>query len=102
MASGSRRASACSPSASGWPRPGVGAAIGLAAEHVAVGRRRSEPTGGEGDEPDGYGTLHGRAEVVHASDGTPLHVEVDEPDPAGAGRGRDGAEPTLVFSHGYA
>lgn len=77
----------------GLAAAGVGAAIGLAAEHVTV--RRTVP-----DEPeeDGYGRLHGQAQVVTASDGTALHVEVDEPGPDQAS---GDAGITLVFSHGY-
>jgi pimeloyl-ACP methyl ester carboxylesterase len=80
----------------GLAAAGVGAAIGLAAERTAVRRvvvREPE----EGD----YGTLRGRQQVVHADDGTALHVEVDEADPA---QRPDNRRPpvTLVFSHGYA
>jgi pimeloyl-ACP methyl ester carboxylesterase len=81
----------------GLAAAGVGAAIGLAAERAAV--RRVLP-----DEPeeDGYGTLRGQPRAVRASDGTALHVEVDEPDPEHAPRNRrDGPGLTLVFSHGY-
>ncbi|WP_088320808.1 alpha/beta fold hydrolase [Kineosporia sp. R_H_3] len=111
----------------GLAAAGVGAALGLAAERVAVGRpllpRR------EDDDTEDYGGLHHGARVVRANDGTALHVEVDEVDdfrrPAAADdtspaaakaarRGRDdrtaadatgpgGGEPlTVVLSHGYA
>jgi pimeloyl-ACP methyl ester carboxylesterase len=81
----------------GLAAAGVGAAIGLAAERAAV--RRTVP---EEPEEDGYGTIRGQVRVVPASDGTALHVEVDEPDPEQAPRDpRRGPGLTLVFSHGY-
>ncbi|RKS76149.1 pimeloyl-ACP methyl ester carboxylesterase [Actinomadura pelletieri DSM 43383] len=66
---------------------GIGAAVGL--RHVAVGRVRLRPDP-DADEP--FGELRGRELTVEASDGLPLHVEVDGP---------DDADLTLVFSHGY-
>ena len=84
----------------GLAAAGVGAAIGLAAERATVRRRPPDREGA-----DGYGTLRGLARTVTASDGTLLHVEVDEADEgddAGpARRGRRRPAPTLVFSHGY-
>jgi pimeloyl-ACP methyl ester carboxylesterase len=97
----------------GLAAAGVGAAIGLAAERAAV--RRTPP---EEPEEGGYGTVHGPTRVVQATDGTALHVEVDEPDPEHTaaygpphdgrherrhGRHHDhhGADLTLVFCHGY-
>jgi pimeloyl-ACP methyl ester carboxylesterase len=92
----------------GLAAAGIGAAIGLAAERVAVGRPLRP--GREDDGPgEGYGTLHGAARVVPADDGTALHVEVDEvEDFAGAGHdpagsaAPDGPPLTVVFSHGFA
>ncbi|HET9656588.1 MAG TPA: alpha/beta hydrolase [Kineosporiaceae bacterium] len=81
----------------GLAAAGAGAAIGLAAERTAV--RRILPR--EPEEGD-YGTLRGRTQVVHTDDGTALHVEVDEPDPAHLADGGRGPAVTLVFSHGYA
>lgn len=75
----------------------VGAAVGVAAERVLVRRAiRPDP---ERDEP--FGGLRGRVVPVTASDGTPLHVEIEEP-PEGsiAHRAADGL--TIIFSHGYA
>jgi pimeloyl-ACP methyl ester carboxylesterase len=100
----------------GLAAAGVGAALGLAAERAAVRRvPPEEPQDGD------YGTLRAPARIVTASDGTALHVEVDELDPEhrrgdrqGSGdrqtfRGRRGSrgkpdDPglTLVFCHGYA
>ena len=83
----------------GLAAAGVGAAIGLAAEHAAFARSR------DGDEGEDFTGLRVPGLVVTADDGTQLHVEVDErddtADPAGGGRGRAPAA-TLVFSHGYA
>jgi len=86
----------------GLAAAGVGAALGLAAERWTLGRSR----GGGVAEP--FGSLRGTPSTVTADDGTPLHVEVDEPadhgggDDRGGDRGDDGqAEVTVVFSHGF-
>ncbi len=73
----------------------VGAAAGMAAERVVVGRplRRGETPGGR----LGLGQLRGTPQVVQLDDGVELHVEVDEPHPAAQWR-----ELTVVFVHGYA
>jgi pimeloyl-ACP methyl ester carboxylesterase len=69
----------------------AGAAVGLAAERYAVGRSlRGVDT--EADEP--LGQIHGRFVPVNASDGVPLHVEVDE--------APDARPVTVIFSHGLA
>jgi len=68
----------------------AGAGAVIAAEKVAVGRLRLRPDP-EADEP--LGQLHGRSLTVLASDGVPLHAEINGPDDAPA---------TLIFSHGYA
>ncbi len=75
----------------------VGAAVGVAAERVLI--RRAIRPDSERDEP--FGGLRGRVVPVVASDGTQLHVEVEDP-PQGsiAERARDGL--TIIFSHGYA
>jgi pimeloyl-ACP methyl ester carboxylesterase len=79
---------------------GVGAAIGLAAERAAV-RHRLDDEIDEETQRDGYGSLRGQAHAVPASDGTALHVEVDEADPDHAAHSPRHARLTLVFSHGY-
>jgi pimeloyl-ACP methyl ester carboxylesterase len=61
----------------------------IAAERIAVSRLRSR-SGKPGGEP--LGTLRGRGLTVLASDGIPLHVEIDGPDDAPV---------TIVFCHGY-
>jgi pimeloyl-ACP methyl ester carboxylesterase len=94
----------------GLAAAGVGAALGLAAERVTVGRPLRLPVDDQGQPVDdeGYGTLHAPAVRVEADDGTLLHVEVDEldppPAPARGRRRRPQPEPplTVVFSHGYA
>jgi len=82
----------------GLAAAGVGAALGLAAERVTVGkplRPQTDPEGRPVDD-EGLGTLHSPPIRVEADDGTLLHVEVDELP--------DGAQSpvTVVFSHGYA
>ncbi|MFB9836944.1 alpha/beta fold hydrolase [Actinoallomurus acaciae] len=66
---------------------GVGAVVG--ARRYAVGRERLRP---DPDRYERFGELRGRPQTVMASDGVPLHVEVDGPDDAAL---------TVVFSHGY-
>ena len=75
----------------------VGAAIGVAAERV-LGRQAIRPDA-ERDEP--FGLLRGEVVPVTATDGTPLHVEVEEP-PEGSLADRAGDGLTIIFSHGYA
>lgn len=67
---------------------GVGAVV--AARRYAVGRQRLRP---DPDQDEPFGALRGRPQTVVATDGVPLHVEVDGPDDATL---------TVVFSHGYA
>ncbi len=68
----------------------AGAALGLLAERALV---RAGRTGDAGDAD--LGTLRGQSQWVRMSDGTALHVEIDESelpdDPL-----------TVVFAHGYA
>jgi pimeloyl-ACP methyl ester carboxylesterase len=82
----------------GLAAAGVGAALGLAAERVTVGKPLRPRTDREGRPVDDehLGALHSPGIRVEADDGTLLHVEVDELP--------DGADPpfTVVFSHGYA
>jgi pimeloyl-ACP methyl ester carboxylesterase len=66
---------------------GVGAVVG--ARRYAVGRERLKP---DPDRNERFGELRGREMTVEATDGVPLHVEVDGPDDAAL---------TVVFSHGY-
>jgi pimeloyl-ACP methyl ester carboxylesterase len=73
----------------------AGAAVGLAAERYAVGRSfRGEDT--EADES--FGELTGSVLTVTATDGVPLHVEIDGPLPSA----RKVPPVTVVFSHGLA
>ncbi|MEO8106715.1 MAG: alpha/beta hydrolase [Actinomycetes bacterium] len=73
----------------------VGAAAGLAAERMVVGRplRRGETPGGR----LGLGQLRGDAQIVPMDDGVELHVETDEPHASAPWR-----DLTVVFVHGYA
>jgi pimeloyl-ACP methyl ester carboxylesterase len=70
----------------------AGAGLGLLVERAAVGRALRP----DSERHEQFGALRGRVVPVRADDGTPLHVEVDDPP---AGRGDDGL--TIVFSHGY-
>jgi pimeloyl-ACP methyl ester carboxylesterase len=69
---------------------GVGIGTAVAVRRYAVGRDRLRP---DPDKAEPFGELRGRPQTVVASDGVPLHVEVDGPDDAPL---------TLIFSHGYA
>jgi pimeloyl-ACP methyl ester carboxylesterase len=82
----------------GLAAAGAGAALGVAAERLAVGRPLLPPFDDDRDPDDTehYGDLHTPAVAVTADDGTVLHVEVEEADPGAA------APVTVVFSHGYA
>lgn len=83
----------------GLAAAGVGAAAGLVAERLVVGRRL---VGAIQDDGQDYGRLSGQAHVVEADDGTALHADVDELDVDGT-RHPDAVEDvTLVFSHGFA
>jgi pimeloyl-ACP methyl ester carboxylesterase len=75
----------------------VGAAVGVAAERVLI--RRAIRPDSERDEP--FGGLRGRVVPVVATDGTQLHVEVEDP-PEGSIAERAGDGLTIIFSHGYA
>lgn len=84
-------------------------ALGVAVAGTAVGvahRRRVIARRGAGDRT-AFGSLRSAPLTVVASDGVPLHVEVDEfTDDGGKARHRsgqvDGAALTVVFCHGYA
>ncbi len=69
----------------------AGAAIGVSRQRRAIGRRKVDETP--------FGTLRSRPVTVVADDGVPLHVEVDELDPA---LRQPGSPLTVVFCHGYA
>jgi len=68
----------------------AGAGLDVARRHRAIVHRAPE-------EHPAFGSLRADPVTVVADDGTPLHVEVDEPDrPAGPD------DVTVVFCHGYA
>ena len=80
-------------------------AVGLAAAGAGVGvdrQRRRIAARAPGDVP-AFGSLRSEPVTVVADDGTPLHVEVDEPE-APEKRTRSKAKPplTVIFAHGYA
>jgi pimeloyl-ACP methyl ester carboxylesterase len=84
----------------GLAAAGVGAALGVAAERVAVGRPLLPPFAWPDDDGEDYTGLHTPAQAVPASDATLLHVEVEQADPQRADPALAGV--TVVFSHGYA
>jgi len=75
----------------GLAAAGAAAAVGVVAERATRGGQLETGT----LPSSAYDYPAGREAVVIADDGVPLHVEVDEPEQAAAGR------PTIVFSHGY-
>ncbi|MFC6344794.1 alpha/beta fold hydrolase, partial [Nocardioides hankookensis] len=55
------------------------------------------------DDAPAFGSLHSEPVAVVADDGTPLHVEVDEPEAPAKSRLRKAKPPlTVIFAHGYA
>lgn len=94
------------PSWKGRVATAAAGAVGLAAAGTAVGvarQRRVIAHRGAGDGTR-LGSLHSTPITVIASDGVPLHVEVDEVPSSGGRRrllkGRE-EELTLVFVHGF-
>lgn len=77
-------------------------AVGLAAAGAGIGvnRQRRRIVGRSPSDAPAFGSLRAEPVTVVADDGTPLHVEVDEPDAAPSGRG--GPPLTVIFAHGYA
>ena len=80
-------------------------AVGLAAAGAGVGvnrQRRRIAERAPADVP-AFGSLRSEPVTVVADDGTPLHVEVDEPTQAPKSRLRKPKPPlTVIFAHGYA
>jgi pimeloyl-ACP methyl ester carboxylesterase len=78
----------------GLAAAGAATAAGIAADRLTKSRKKAlstlTPRGSYDHTPD-------KELVVVATDGVPLHVEVDEPDPVAA----HPDHPTVVFSHGY-
>jgi pimeloyl-ACP methyl ester carboxylesterase len=78
----------------GLAAAGAATAAGIALDRVNRNRRAALST----LTPQGaYEHTADKELVVIADDGVPLHVEIDEPDPATAAPDH----PTIVFSHGY-
>src|SRR4051794_40742812 len=79
-------------------------AVGLAAAGAGVGvnRQRRRIMGRAPDDVPAFGSLRAEPITVVADDGTPLHVEVDEPDLPAKGRRRTKPPLTVIFAHGYA
>jgi pimeloyl-ACP methyl ester carboxylesterase len=82
------------------------AGVAVAGTAVGVARRRRIIARRGAGEAVPFGSLHSRPMTVVTDDGVPLHVEVDEFDPAEAGSTRRSGAPhpplTVVFCHGYA
>lgn len=82
----------------------LGGAVGIAAAGTAVGLlRQQRSVSRDAGELVPFGTLRSTPITVVADDGLPLHVEVDEVDPADEAGRRKGRTPavTVVFAHGY-
>lgn len=79
----------------GLAAAGVGAVVGITADRLQRDRATAVRLGDTGD----YDEKADRELVVIATDGVPLHVEVDDPrDPSDDGP----PAPTVVLVHGYA
>ncbi len=77
--------------------------VGLAAAGAGVNRQRRRIADRAPDDAPAFGSLRSDPITVVADDGTPLHVEVDEPErPPRTGRRKAKAPLTVVFVHGYA
>ncbi|WP_231482702.1 alpha/beta fold hydrolase [Nocardioides sp. URHA0020] len=79
-------------------------AVGIAAAGAGVGvnRQRRRIAGRAPDDVPAFGSLHSDPITVVADDGTPLHVEVDEPERPTRGRRKPKPPLTVIFAHGYA
>jgi len=75
----------------------VTAAAGVAADRLARARQTAKAL----DSLDTYEVEPTSEFVVIATDGVPLHVEIDEPDDGPIGVPSPALVPTVVFSHGY-
>ena len=73
----------------------AGAGVGIARQRRAINRRAPQ-------EAPAFGSLRSDPVTVIADDGTPLHVEVDEPEPPARRVRRPRPPLTVVFCHGYA
>jgi pimeloyl-ACP methyl ester carboxylesterase len=93
-----RRITGVAGLAAGAVAAGAGAVV--AAERIAIGR--VQVLRGTAA-PENLGQLVGQPLTVLTDDGVPLHVEIDEPPPAGrqAGRGAPAQPLTVIFCHGY-
>ena len=81
---------------------GLAAAGATAAVSVVVDRlARALQTAKALETFDTYEEEASEHQIVLATDGVPLHVEIDEPEQARAGVHHGAAVPTVVFSHGY-
>ncbi|WP_232677685.1 alpha/beta fold hydrolase [Nocardioides sp. R-C-SC26] len=84
-----------------WLWGSIGGLLGVAAAGTAIGLLRQQRaishTAGD-DVP--LGTLRSAPIHVIATDGTPLHVEVDELEDSGRAGGRS-PRVTVIFAHGY-
>ena len=74
-----RRITGVAGLAAGAVAAGAGAVV--AAERIAIGRAQLLR---DNSAAENFGGLRGRALTVLADDGVPLHVEIDDPDPASA------------------
>jgi pimeloyl-ACP methyl ester carboxylesterase len=92
------------PGRSGLTGLGVGlaaAAVAAAAGVAADRLTRARQTAVALDSTDTYEEEATAEVIVMASDGVPLHVEIDEPEHPPTGMPKGAAVPTVVFCHGY-
>ena len=75
----------------------VAAAAGVAADRLSRARQTAKAL----DSTDTYEEEATTEVIVMASDGVPLHVEIDEPERRPTGLPKGAAVPTVVFCHGY-
>lgn len=79
------------------------AALAAAGAGVGIARQRRRIAARDAGAAPAFGSLRSEPVTVIADDGTPLHVEVDEPEPEPRSRFRRAQPPlTVIFAHGYA
>lgn len=81
----------------GLAAAGATAAVGVVADRLVRGLRMAKAL----DSTDTYDEKATTEVIVIASDGVPLHVEIDEPERRPTRLPKGAAVPTVVFCHGY-
>lgn len=81
----------------GLAAAGLAAGVGVAADRLNRARQTAKAL----DSSDTYEEVATAEVIVMATDGVPLHVEIDEPEHRPTRLPKGAAVPTVVFCHGY-